>query len=133
MAYEDNKAVEATEVQTTTTQQVAPVRPTNDPVAAAEKEHRMTVIERVVWLVFGIIMGLLALRFLLRLLGANPSNAFADFIYTLSEPFAAPFYDLFNYDANLAQGRFEFETLIAILVYALIAWLIVKIITIGKR
>jgi len=99
----------------------------------ARTDHRMNIAERVVWLVAGIIIGLLAVRFLLRLLGANPSNGFADFIYNVSYPFAAPFFGLFSYTAKLNTGRFEFETLIAILVYALVAWLIAKIVTLGKR
>jgi uncharacterized protein YggT (Ycf19 family) len=105
--------------------QERPVTPRDD--------YRMNVAERIVWLVAGIVMGLLALRFLLRLLGANPNNGFADFIYNLSYPFAAPFFGLFNYTAQLNTGRFEFETLIAILVYALVAWLIARVVTLGKR
>lgn len=81
----------------------------------------------------GIIIGLLALRFLLRLLAANPNNGFADFIYTMSHPFASPFFGLFSYTENLGSGRFEFETLIAILVYGLVAWLLAKLVSIGKR
>lgn len=130
MAYEDNRV---TETQTTTTQQVPTEAAYEERPVTAQSDHRMNVAERVIWMIFGIIMGLLALRFLLRLLGANPNNGFADFIYTLSQPFASPFFGLFNYDADLATGRFEFETLIAILVYALVAWLIAKIVTIGKR
>lgn len=130
MAYEDNRV---RETQTTTTQSVPVETVAEERPVTAQSDHRMNVAERVIWLVFGIIMGLLALRFLLRLLGANPNNGFADFIYTISEPFAAPFFGLFSYDANLAQGRFEFETLVAILVYALLAWLLAKIFTLGKR
>lgn len=96
-------------------------------------DHKMNVASRIIWLVLGIIMGLLALRFLLRLLAANPNNGFADFIYSLSHPFAAPFFGLFNYTENLGQGRLEFETLVAIAVYALLGWLLTKIVTIGKR
>lgn len=130
MAYEDNRV---TETQTTTTQAVPAETVAEERPVTAQTDHRMNVAERIIWTIFGIIMGLLALRFLLRLLGANPNNGFADFIYTLSQPFASPFFGLFNYDVNLAQGRFEFETLIAILVYALLAWLLAKIVTIGKR
>jgi len=99
----------------------------------ARADYHMNIAERIVWLVAGIIIGLLALRFLLRLLAANPNNGFADFIYNVSYPFAAPFFGLFSYTAQLNTGRFEFETLIAILVYTLVAWLIAKVVTIGKR
>lgn len=144
MAYEDDQQV----VRTQTTS-VDPVNPTQQSSVTTETtpaevlqeerpvtprdEHRINVAERIVWLIFGIIIGILALRFLLRLLGADPNNSFADLIYSLSEPFASPFFGLFNYSANLITGRFEFETLVAILVYALIGWVIAKIVTIGKR
>lgn len=130
MVYEDNNV---RETQTTTTQSVPTGTVAEERPVTPQSDHRMNIAERVIWLIFGVIMGLLALRFLLRLLGANPNNGFADFIYTVTQPLVAPFFGLFNYTANLAQGRFEFETLIAILVYALIAWLLAKIVTIGKR
>jgi uncharacterized protein YggT (Ycf19 family) len=104
----------------------------SSPVSVGS-DHRMNVAARIIWFVGGVIIALLALRFLLRLLGANPSNGFADFIYSLSYPFAAPFFGLFNYSENLASGRFEFETLIALLVYALIAWALARLVTLGKR
>jgi len=103
------------------------------PPVTVVGDHRMNVVVRIIWFVGGVVITLLALRFLLRLLGANPSNGFADFVYTLSHPFAAPFFGLFNYSENLASGRFEFETLIAILVYALVAWGLARLVTIGKR
>jgi uncharacterized protein YggT (Ycf19 family) len=132
MAYEDR------EVQTTQTTREVPVEEAREEVheerpVTPRDDHRMNVAERVIWLVAGVIMGLLALRFLLRLLGADPNNGFADFIYTISHPFATPFFGLFSYNADLGVGRFEFETLIAILVYALVAWLLAKVVTIGKR
>jgi uncharacterized protein YggT (Ycf19 family) len=111
--------------------------PTDDVYAerpvSARDDHRMNVAARAIWFVGGVIMALLALRFLLRLLGANPANGFADFIYTVSHPFAAPFFGLFSYTADLARGRFEFETLIAIVVYGLIAWGLARLVTLGKR
>lgn len=92
-----------------------------------------TVAARVVWLIAGVIMGLLAIRFLLSLLGANRNNGFADLVYGLSYPFAAPFFGLFGYDVSYGRSRFEGETLVAIAVYALLAWLIAKAVTIRSR
>jgi hypothetical protein len=88
---------------------------------------------RVVWLIAGVIMGLLAIRFILSLLGANRNNAFADLIYTLSYPFAAPFFGLFGYDVSYGRARFEGETLVAIAVFALLAWLVARIVTLRSR
>jgi len=105
------------------------VRPgaVNDPADAPS-----LVAARIVYIIGGLIMGLLALRFLLSLLGANRENAFADLIYGLSFPFAAPFFGLFNYDATYGRSRFEFETLFAIAVYALLTWFIVRLLTVRR-
>lgn len=134
MAYQDQPVRETitTERQVDTAADVRDQMRDERPVTPRD-DHRMNVAERFIWLIAGIIMGLLALRFLLRLLGANPNNGFADFIYSISQPFAAPFFGLFNYDADLGAGRFEFETLIAILIYALAAWVLAKLVTLGKR
>lgn len=85
---------------------------------------------RIVYMIAGVITGLLAIRFILALFGANPSNAFANFIYTTSHPFVTPFFGLFNYHSQYGISRFELETLIAIVVYSLAAWLIAKLLTV---
>lgn len=91
-----------------------------------------TVVERVIWYVAGVLLALLALRFILALLGANPGNSFANFIYTASHPFVTPFFGLFSYDQRLGIGRFEIYTLVAMAVYALIAWGLARLFTIGQ-
>lgn len=88
---------------------------------------------RIVSLIGGIIVALLGLRFVLALLGANPANAFANFVYSVSHPFVAPFFGLFNYNGQLGVVRFEYETLIAILFWSFVTWMIVRLLTIGDR
>lgn len=141
MAYEEDQRVVKTRKTTADIDGTSTVETETTPHETMREErpvtprddHKMNVADRIIWLIIGTLMGLLALRFLLRLLGANPNNGFADFIYSISQPFAAPFFGLFNYTADLGQGRFEFETLVAILVYALLGWLLSKIVTVGKR
>ena len=48
------------------------------------------------------------------------------FLYNLSHVFVAPFNGIFN-DQALGRSVFEMSTLIAMLVYALIAWGIVSL------
>lgn len=92
-----------------------------------------TIAERVIWFVAGVILILLAFRFVLALLGANPGNGFANFIYDTSHPFVAPFFGLFNYtDPVDGRGRFELYTLIAMAVYAVIAWGLAWLVTLGR-
>jgi uncharacterized protein YggT (Ycf19 family) len=100
-----------------------------DPV-----DVRPSVFSQVVWFVAGVILILLAFRFLLSLLGANTTNSFAHFIYSTSHPFVAPFFGLFNYN-NIQYGvsRFEVYTLVAMLVYAAAAWILAYLFNIGRR
>jgi len=87
---------------------------------------------RVVWYAAGVLLTLLAFRFILALLGANPGNAFADFIYTTSHPFVAPFFSLFGYDLRYGVSRFESYTLVAMAVYALVAFGISRLFTLKR-
>ncbi len=91
------------------------------------------LVARVVFLIGGIIVTLLGLRFILSLLGANQGNAFADFVYNASHPFVAPFFGLFNYQPQFGMVRFEFETLIAIVFWSFATWVIIRLINIGDR
>jgi hypothetical protein len=96
-----------------------------DPYANRRRASYRLV--QAIWLLFGIVEGILAIRFILRLLGANEAAGFARFIYSASNPFVAPFNNLF---ANPGSGGsvLELNTIVAILVYMLVAWLVVKVI-----
>ena len=103
------------------------------PVTETPAEYGMNIVARVISLVGGVIISLLGVRFLLLLFGANPLNAFANFIYDVSRPFVQPFYGLFNYQPTFTRGHFELATLIAIIVYALLTILLVRLATIGTH
>jgi len=75
----------------------------------------------------GLLEGALGLRFLFMLLGANPANAFAKFLYGVTGVFSAPFASLIG-APELGQSRFDSATLIAMIVYALAAWALERII-----
>ena len=77
-----------------------------------------------IYLLLGILEGLLAIRFVLPLLGANPAAGFAQFIYSIAGWFLAPFVGLFG-TARFDGSVFEVNPLVAMLVYALIAWVLV--------
>jgi uncharacterized membrane protein len=83
-------------------------------------------VTQIIYWIFGLIIGLIAIRFILKLLGANPSAGFAEFIYSVTNVLVAPFVGLFGNPQ--AQGSvMEVQSLIAIVVYALIAWLLVRL------
>ena len=96
---------------------------TSDPYAA----RRATTfqVQTGIYLLFGILEGLLGIRFVLALLGANPAAGFAQFIYSITKPFLAPFVGLFG-TAGSGGSVFDVSPLVAIIVYALIAWVLVK-------
>ena len=99
----------------------------------AESDHKLNVAERVVWFIGGVVLILLAFRFLLSLLGAHASNGFANFIYSISHPFVAPFFSLFNYNKySYGVSHFEIYTLFAMAFYAVLTWGITKLVTIKR-
>lgn len=75
---------------------------------------------------FGVLNGLIGLRFMLKLMAANPANPFASLIYTITSPFLWMFQDLTRTPAF--EGiEIEFFSLIAIAVYALLGWVIIQL------
>ena len=80
-------AEDVQKVRETTTQSGDTVQKTTEATnSRAETEHHQNVAERVVWYVAGVLLVLLAFRFLLSLLGANTTNGFANFIYSALIP-----------------------------------------------
>lgn len=114
-------------------ERVAPAATTTDGTAVRRVSPTPgTLAARVVWYIAGILLILLAFRFVLTLLGANPSNGFANFIYDTSHPFVAPFFGLFGYDLQYGVSRFEIYTLVAMAVYAVVAWILARMFTLNR-
>lgn len=86
---------------------------------------------QIIWYILGLIEVLLTFRFLLLLLGANAQSGFVDFIYTLSSPFSSPFAGIFGVTAE-SGVVFEWTTLVAMAVYALVAYGIVSLFQLVK-
>lgn len=100
------------------------------PVGSASSQFTAA---RIVWFIGGLIVTILSIRFILMLLGANLANAFANLIYTVSEPLVAPFIGIFGYNSpHYGVARFEAYTLFAIAIYALVAYGIARLITINQ-
>ncbi len=115
-----------------TTRVTSTDRVVNDEPVAVNNSGTSTA-ERVIYYLVGLLMALLAFRFVLSLLGANRENAFANIIYSITYPFAAPFFGLFGYKVQYGVSRFEIETLVAMAVYALIGYAIAKLIRIARK
>lgn len=85
------------------------------------------VISRIVYFVFGVIVSLLAIRFVFSLFAANTAAPFVRFIYSVTDFFMVPFNAIFA-TQQVNAATFEWSVLIAIVIYALIAWAIVALI-----
>lgn len=88
---------------------------------------------RIVYYILGLLEVLLGFRLVFKLLGANPGSGFVSFIYSISEVFLVPFNAIFRAAATQGietEALMEPSTIIAMVVYALIAWGIVKLMAI---
>lgn len=109
---------------------------TTEVVEARPTTHNRSVWKatQIIWYIAGVIVTLLIVRAILALLGANLENAFANFIYVITDPFVAPFRGLLQIgEFQAGVSRLEVETLLAALVYLLVAWGIAKAIELARR
>lgn len=86
---------------------------------------------QIVWYIVTILEVALAFRFILKLLGANPQAGFSSFIYSITYPFAAPFLAVFKI-TKVEGSIFEWTTLLAMVVYWLIALAIANLFIMSK-
>ncbi len=100
-------------------------------VHRVERTPGVIMAQRIIWFVVGLINILLATRFVLLLLGANLDAGFVEFIYTITNPLVAPFVGIFG-TPTYGQFMFDWSSLLAIIVYSLIAWGIVKAMTLSR-
>ena len=104
-------------------------------------EHQTQVIEnqdlarrgavsrlaQIIWLFTGILVAGIGLRVVLKLMAANPASPFADLVYRFTDLFLWPFAGLTATPS--AQGMvLEIPAIIAMFVYALIGWIIVRLV-----
>ncbi|OGM08724.1 hypothetical protein A2159_02380 [Candidatus Woesebacteria bacterium RBG_13_34_9] len=90
-------------------------------------------IEYLIYFFFGALEILLAFRLVLKLMGASIASGFVGLVYGLTGIFILPFEGIFR--RGTAQGIettsvLEPSTLVAIIVYAVLAWGIVKLVRI---
>ncbi|MBI4789625.1 MAG: YggT family protein [Chloroflexi bacterium] len=93
---------------------------------AASQRNTLYQLSAFIGLLFGILEGLIGIRILLKLIGANAANAFASFVYSITDLFLWPFAGL---TATPAVGGMvlEISSIIAMIVYALIAWAVIQL------
>jgi hypothetical protein len=104
-----------------------PILTTQVKTGASKRE----TIEYAIYFLFGFLEILLAIRLLLKLTGANVASGFVSFIYGITGILVLPFRGIFG-QAYASGSIFEPATIVAIFVYMLIAWGIVKLIHISS-
>ena len=82
-----------------------------------------------VYLVFGLVCGLLLVRLVLRLLGANPDAGFSSWLYNVTAIFLGPFKNILP-TIGTTQSQLEMSVVVAILVYALAGWAVARFVAI---
>lgn len=105
-----------------------PAVPEREMATQAAYQQAMAVrFSQVIWLLTGLVVGLIGIRFVLRLLAANPDAGFSQFIFSLTNPFMAPFVGL-TAEPSAAGVVLELPAIIAMIVYGLLGWLIVRLV-----
>ena len=132
---------------------VREVPATNDPLGTVERREEVHVIRddageyrqhvtadlgaerrlnlargvQLIWLATGLLEALIGLRIILKLIAANPNTPFARFLYNLTDLFLWPFFGLTITPAAQNGTVLEISSFIAMVVYGIAAWALVKI------
>ena len=90
-----------------------------------EREQRIFTFKvgQLIWLVFGVLEVLIALRIGLMLVGANAGSPIVAMIYGITSLFLIPFVGLIGSPA-VGGMVLEISSMFAMLIYGLIAWII---------
>ena len=112
-----------------------------NPVVVPQVQTQATsyqTIEYLIYFFFGALEVLLAFRLILRLTGANSFSAFVGLIYGITGVFVVPFQGIFHQTSAVGAETtavLEPSTIVAIIVYAVLAVGVVKLIRIlsGKK
>jgi len=84
-------------------------------------------VAQLIWLLFGFLEAVIGLRVVLKLIAANPNNPFAHLIYSFTDLFLWPFRGL-TATPSFDGMVLEIPAIIAIFVYALVGWLLVRLV-----
>ena len=114
-----------------TTSKVVPNVRTEHPQKVFEKKKAIFRAYQVIWYILAVIEILLIFRVALKAMAANPTSGFVSLIYAVTNPLALPFSGILK--TSVTSGSvFEWSTIIAGIVYAIIAVGLVQLFQIIK-
>jgi hypothetical protein len=93
----------------------------------ARRRQGINRVIQAIWLLFGILEAAIGLRVFLKLIAANPSNLFAQLVYSFTELFLWPFAGL-TISPSVGGYTLEIPSVIAMIVYAVAAWVLASLI-----
>lgn len=117
---------------TQTTKTVTPPIQTEHPQRVYEKKKTIFRAYQIIWYILGLMEVLLTFRVLLKILGANINSGFVSLVYVITDPLAVPFRGIFGVTFAPGGAYFEWSTLVAMIVYLLIAYGLVHLMQIMK-
>lgn len=95
--------------------------------AAAQRRQILRRVTQLFWLLVIVVEIVMGLRFVLKLVAANPTHPFARAVYTQSELFVAGFRGL-TPEYTLGGSLLETHTIIAMVLYVLVIWVVVRLV-----
>lgn len=107
-------------VKKTTVVSPPPVQ-TEHPQRVFEKKKTIFRTYQIIWYILAVVEILLGFRVALMAMGANPTSGFVNLVYAISNPLALPFRGILGTGVQGASV-FEWSTIVAAIVYAIIAY-----------
>ena len=109
-----------------TQQQRSEVRTTQREPGLEQRLYTFKAIQ-LTWLGLGVLEALIGLRVVFKLIAVNPDNILASLLYGVTNLFLFPFAELTP--TPVSGGMvLQISSVIAVVVYALLAWAVVKLI-----
>lgn len=104
-----------------TTKVVAPGVQPEHPQKVFNKKKTIFRFYQVIWYVLVVIEVLIALRVILKIIGANPASGFVNLVYSITDLLVLPFQGIVRTTVS-GNSIVEWSSVIAAIIYLLVAW-----------
>lgn len=93
----------------------------------ASRRLSVSRVANLIWLFFVILEALIGFRIVFKLIAANPNNPLANLVYTITDLLLWPFSGL-TVTPSMQDIVLDIPAIIAMFVYALLGWVLVKLV-----
>lgn len=84
-------------------------------------------VSKLMWLIAAIVVTVISFRFLLLMIGANPSNEFVNLLYNFTDVIVGPFNGIVNSPEIDGSAFIDTASIFAVVVYVLLIWAFVTL------